>query len=136
MHRYIKPLRFEPAREANAMLNRRLNIEHLFAGITIKVAMLAHIRAKARRAPLHVDLAHQPAMHQRIQAIINRGHGNFRPLFSSANKNILGGGMVTPLQQNFIHALALLGETKASISQSFAKTFGGSFGFDLSLTVH
>ena len=69
--------------------------------------MLAHVRAKARRAAVEHDEADHPAFYQRVEAVVNRGHGNVRHGLFGPDKNLLRSRMVALLQQHIIDMLAL-----------------------------
>ena len=71
------------------------------------MAVLAHIRAKTRCAAVQDDEADQPAFYQRIEAVVNRGHGNVGHGFFGPDEDLLRRGMVALLQQHIINMLAL-----------------------------
>ena len=132
VNRYFKSCGLETFRQSDAgwSLAGQVNIEHLFAGVAIKVAMLAHIRAKTRRPAVHVHLARHAGLHQRIETIINRRHRNIRHLALGANKNFLRRRMIPLLDQHIIHLLALRGEPEAARGELLAQMFIQSFVFD------
>ena len=78
----------------------------------MKMKMLPHVRAITHRHPIQVHLADQAAFHQRVQAIVNRGHGNLRHLLLGAKKDLLGGGMIALAQQDIVNMFALRSEAK------------------------
>ena len=116
--------------DASRSLFRQFNIEHIFAGVTIKVAMLPHIRAKTRRAAVHIHLPRHPGLHERIQAIVNRCHGNFRHPVLGADEYFLCRGMIPFLDQHIIDVLALRSESEAARGELLAQMFIQLFMFD------
>ena len=72
----IQPFRREPFWQWEAVAFGQVYVKHLVATVTIKMAMLAHVRAKPRGTALQANLPHQTALHQGRQAIIYRGHRN------------------------------------------------------------
>jgi hypothetical protein len=123
VNRYLKPYRLETSRQSDVgrAFIRHINIEHLFAGIAIKVAMLPHIRAKPRRAPVHRHLPRATRAYQRIQAIINRRHRNLRHPPLGANKNFFRRRMIPLLDQHAIDMLPLRREAKAARRELLAQ---------------
>lgn len=85
------------------------------------MAVLAHVRAEPRRAAVQLHLPDQPALHQRVQAIIDGGVGNVRHVFLGAEKHFLGSRMIALLEQNVIDLLALRREPEAARIQPFAE---------------
>src|SRR2546422_262280 len=76
MNRDVVAVGSETLRQRNPRPSTQRNIKHLVTHVAIKMTMLAHVRTKARRATLQGHLPHQPALHQRVQAVIDRRHGN------------------------------------------------------------
>ena len=64
------------------------------------MAMFAHIRAKPGGAAIELHLPHEAALYQGIEAVINRGHGNVRRPAFDADKDLLGGGVITLFHQH------------------------------------
>ena len=52
-------------------------------------------------------MAHEAALYQGIEAVVNRGHGNVRRPTFDADENLLGGRVIALLQQHVINMLAL-----------------------------
>ena len=68
------------------------------ARIAVKVAMLLHVRAKTRRPAVDVHLPRHTALHQRVEAVVNRRHGNIGHLAFGADENFLGRRMIALLR--------------------------------------
>ena len=99
----------------------KFNIEYPSAVVAIKMKMLLHIRAITHRDPVQIYLAHQPAFHQGVEAVINRRHRNVRhPIFGS-HEDLFRGRMIPSGQQHVINVLPLCREPKAPRRQSFGK---------------
>src|ERR1035437_7916908 len=81
------------------------------------MTMLLHVRAKARRAAFELDLAHEAALYQRVEAVINRGHGNVGHGLFGPDENLLRRWMVALLQQHVIDLLPLRRETETARAQ-------------------
>ena len=95
---------------------RQFDVKHARATIAIKMAMLAHIRAKMRRAPIQRDLPHQAALYQRIQTVIDRGHRDVRHPALGPDEHFLGSRMIALLQQHVINLLPLAREESVMAS--------------------
>ncbi len=79
----------------------------------MKVAMLVHIWAIAHSRAIEVDLFNQVALHQKVQAVVNRGHRNIGQTFLGAHKNLLSRGVITFLEEHAIDMLPLGREPEA-----------------------
>src|SRR5882672_1682300 len=108
----VKTFGLEPFWQRQSGFSRQTNIKHARAGITVKMAMFRHIRTKTRRATIEGHLPDQPAFNQRVEAIIDRGHRNFRPIMFGSDKDLFGSRVVAFVQQHGVHLLALGGKTK------------------------
>ena len=93
---------------------RQIHVKNRAAGIAIKMAVLVHVRAKARRAAVQRHLPGQPAFYQRVEAVVNRGVGNLRHRSLGADENFLGGRMIALVQQHVIDLLALRREAQTA----------------------
>ena len=62
----------------NLGLAAQVNIEHFVTIVTIKMAMLVHIRAKPCRPAFQGYLPYEATFYEGGQAIIDRCHGNLR----------------------------------------------------------
>lgn len=85
--------------------------------------MLVHVRAKARRAALQLNLPDKTAFHERTKRVIDRGVRNFWHLLFGANENFISGWMVALLHEHIIDLLPLRRETKAARLQPPAEIF-------------
>ena len=61
------------------------------------------------------------ALHQRIEAVIDRRVGNLRHRLLGADENLLGGRMVALVEQHVIDLLALRREAQAGRTQLFGQ---------------
>ena len=87
--------------------------------------MLLHVWAKPRCAAFKLDLTHEAALHQRIEAIVNRRVRNFRHHALGADKNFLGGGVIALVHEHVIDMLTLRRETKTARAQPFGQVLLG-----------
>ena len=117
----VIPFRPVTPRQRDAGLRRQINVKDTVAPVAIKVAVLSHIRAKPGRPPLQGHLPGQPALHQRIQAIIDRRHGNLRYLPLRPDKHLFCRWMIPFAQQHSIDVLPLRGKTKTAPREPFAQ---------------
>ena len=106
---------------------REIHVKNPAALIAIKMAMLPHVRAIARRRAFQVYMPHEAALHQRIQAIINRRVRDLRHLPFRPHKNFVRRGMIALVQQHVIDLLPLRGETKTARRQATIEIFTGLF---------
>ena len=110
-----------------------IDIKNTAAAVTIKMTVLLHIGAVPGGGTLQVYLADEVAFDQRIQAIVDRGHGNIRhPLFG-AEKYVLDRGMIPLLEQNVVHVLPLRREPKAAGRKPFIQAV---IHFDMVMRTH
>ena len=85
--------------------------------------MLLHVRAIPHGEPVDIDLLDEPALHERVEAIINRGHGNIRHPLLRPHKDLLGGGMIAFLEHDAVNVLALGGRAKPTAGEPFSELF-------------
>ena len=85
--------------------------------------MFLHVRAIPHREPIDIDLFDEPALHERVEAIIYRGHRNVRHPLLGPHKDLLGGGMVAFLEHDAVNVLTLGGGTKPPASEPFSELF-------------
>ena len=116
--------RFEPFRQLDARLRfgRQIHIVNRVAGIAVKMAMLVHVRAKARRAAVQRHLPGQAALYQRVEAVVNRRVRNLRHRALGADENLLGGRMIALLEQHVINLLPLRREPETARVQPLGQT--------------
>src|SRR5439155_11732424 len=113
----------ESSRERQPGFGRQLNIENAFTGITIKMAMFGHIRTKVCRTAIKRHLPDQSAFDQSVEAVIHRGHRNFRHIMFGPDKDLFGCRVVALVQQHLVHLLALRGKTKPAGRQPRIEAF-------------
>ena len=94
-------------RDAGLRLRRQVYIKHRVARITVKMAVLAHVRAEPGGAAIQRHLPGKPALYQCIEAVVNRGHGNIRHGLFGPDENLLGRRVIALLQQHVVNVLAL-----------------------------
>ena len=87
----------------------------------MKMAVLVHIRTEPRRAALQLHLPREAGFHERIEAVVNRGVGDFRHRLLGADENLLGGRMVALVEQHVINLLPLRRQTQAGGAQLFGQ---------------
>ena len=116
--------------DASRSLAGQVNIEHFGAVVAIKVAMLAHVRAKTRGAAVDIHLTSHAGLNQGVQAVVNRGHGNIRHLALGADKDFLSRRMIPLFNEHIVDVLALRGEPKPARGELAAQMFIQLFVFD------
>jgi len=116
----VKMFCLEPLGQLHG-LRGQVHVKNRLARITMKMTMLVHVRAITRRPAIQSDLPGEAAFYERVEAIIDRGVGDFRHLLLGADKNFLGGRMIALVQQHVIDLLALRCETQASRAQLFGQ---------------
>jgi hypothetical protein len=105
------------------------DIKNFAARIAKIMAMLLHVRAKARRAAFKLHLPDEATLHERIQTIINRRVRNLRHRLFRADENFFRRRMIALLHDHVIDVLALRRETKAAGVQPLAE-FAAQFFLD------
>ena len=85
--------------------------------------MLFHVRAIPHRKTVDIDLLDEPAFHERVEAIINRGHGNVRHALLGPHEDLLCGGVVAFLEHDAVNVLTLGGGTKPPAGEPFSEWF-------------
>jgi hypothetical protein len=118
--RHLKPIRQRhlPQRRPR----RQLNIRHLTALLAEKMAVLPHVRAEPRRAPIQRHLPHQPALHQHAQAIINRRERNLRHPLLRPLKNLIRRRMIIAPRHHLKNLAPLPRRTKSPHLERMLKT--------------
>jgi len=81
------------------------------------MAMLLHVRAEPRRSAFQLDLADEAALHERVEAVIDRCMGNFRHRLFCADENFLRRRMIALVHDHVINVLALRRETETAGAQ-------------------
>lgn len=125
-------LRLEAFRQRDAGLRLRgqIHVKNRVAGIAVKMAVLVHVRAKARCAAIQRDLPGQPALYQRVEAVVNRGHGNIRHGLFGPDEDLLGGRVIALLQQHVVNVLALRRGPESARRQAFIQVSAHRFLLD------
>jgi hypothetical protein len=98
MYGEVETLSLETTREADAGACGHVDVEDALASLAVEMAMVVHVWTEARRAALQRHLAHDAALDEGIQAIIDGGHGNLRHRRLCAEKHFFGSGMIPLLQ--------------------------------------
>lgn len=91
-----------------------VNIRHFATFFAEKMAMLAHVRAKARGAAVQRDLADKAALHKNAETIVDRGEGNLRHALFGAVKNFIRRGVIVAGRHHFKDLFALAGGTEST----------------------
>ena len=78
------------------------------------MAVFPHVRAKSRWTPIQRHLAHQPALHQHTQAVVDRRKRNFRHPPFCPLKYFVRRRMVVAVRHHFENFLPLLRGTKSA----------------------
>ena len=112
-------------------IGQQIDIVGATAFVAIKVVMFAHVGAIAPRHTVQVDFPNQPALHEGIEAIVNRGHGNLGQGFLGPHEDLFGGRVIAFLEQHVINVLALRRGPQAprgeALGQSFVQLFAQTF---------
>jgi hypothetical protein len=85
--------------------------------------MFLHIRAIPHREAVDINLLDEPALHERVEAIINGCHRNVGHPFLCPHENLLSSGMIAFLEHDTIDVLALGSGAKATAGEPFPKLF-------------
>ena len=103
----------------------QVNVKHLAAVIAAEVRVLTHVGAEQRRATIHVHLPHDAALHEGVEAVVHRGHGNLRFRLLGPHEHLLGGGMIAKAKQHLVNVLPLGSGSQALLGKSFIEGFAG-----------
>ena len=103
-----------------AILGGKINIKYPSALVTVKMAMLVHVRAVTHGGAVEIDLLDQGAFYQEIETVIDRRHRNIGHALFCPHENLLSRGVVALLHEHAIDMLALRGKPKAPASQPLA----------------
>jgi len=71
------------------------------------MAMIEQVSAIARRGSIEVNLLDKPALDQRVQAVVNGGQRDGWHMLFRTHKHLNRSGMITLLEKNGEHFLAL-----------------------------
>ena len=92
------------------------------------MAMLLHVRAITGRGAVEVDVADEAAFDQRIQAVIDRRHGDLRHALLGAEEDFLDRRVVALVEENVEDMLALRREAEAAGRKPLIEA---AIGFDM-----
>ena len=104
-------------------IGRQIDIVGATAFIAIKVVMFSHVGAITPGHPVQVDLPNQPALHEGIEAIVNRGHRNIGQSVLGAHEHLFCGRVIAFLKQHAIDVLTLRRGPKAPRGKALAQPF-------------
>ena len=131
---YLVAVRLETIRHRDGWLGgirQQIDIVGATAFVTIKMVMIQHVGAIAPRHTIQIDLPNQPAFHEGIEAIVNRGHRNIGQSFLGPHEHLFGGRVIAFLKEHAIDVLALRRGPKASrgkaLGQPFVQLFAQCF---------
>jgi hypothetical protein len=110
-----------------AIIGRKIDIENVAALLAMKMAMLMHIGAIAHGGAVEIHGLYQAALNEKIEAVVNGGHGDIRHGLLGAHEDLLRSGVVALLHEHMVNVLALGSETETSRGQ--ARHFVHSTGF-------
>src|SRR5689334_9532861 len=77
-----------------------VNVKNPAAFIAIEMAMLLHVGAVAGGGAVEIDVADEAALDQGVEAIVDRGHRDFRHALFGPQEDVLDLWMVALLQQH------------------------------------
>lgn len=86
--------------------------------LIVKMGVRAKIRAVAGGAPLEVHRAHEIALHERFEAVVNRREGDGGQSRFYAGEHFVGSGVVAFPEQNIVDDFSL-GVERKPLSASF-----------------
>src|SRR5438309_31327 len=67
-------------------VRQQVNVVGAAAMVAVKMMVVLHVRAVTRGGPVQIHQADQATVHQRIEAIVNGGHGNLRHFLLRADE--------------------------------------------------
>ena len=103
-----------------------INIVNGPARVAIEMKMLVHVGTIPGRASIEIDLPHESALHQRVQAVVDGGDGDLgTPLFGP-DEYLFSGRMIAPLQQDVIDLLPLSSQSEAARGEAFVELIGNT----------
>ena len=98
--------------------------------LIVKMGVRAKIRAVAGGAPLEVHRAHEIALHERFEAVVNRREGDGGQSGFYAGEHFVGSGVVAFPEQNIVDDFSLRGRAQAAVGELLCEGFSvvGLFG--------
>lgn len=103
--------------------DRQINVDHAATRLTMKVGVIADIRAKAAGRPVQVDLSHQPALGKGLQTVVDRSQGNTGHAIFDPHEDLHGGGVIALVEKSLVDLPALFGEPKISGRHTTTQNF-------------
>ena len=85
--------------------------------------MFLHIWAISHGEAVDIHLLDDPALHERVEAIINCCHGNVGHPFLCPHENLLSGGMIAFLKHDAVDVLALGSRAEPTAGEPFPELF-------------
>jgi hypothetical protein len=104
----------------------RIHVKSPAALLAKKVVVPLHVRAVARGAAVLVHLSYQTALHQGVEGVVHRGHGDLGHGLFGAHEDLFRAGVVSVLQENPIHMPPLGGETQTRPGESLIQALVGN----------
>jgi len=92
--------------------SRNFNVSNGAASITEKMVMLAHIGTETGWGSVQRDLLHEATLHQKAEAVVNRGKRDLGHALLRAVVNFLSGGVIETFGYHLEYFLTLPGKTK------------------------
>jgi hypothetical protein len=99
-------------------VRRQIDVVSLARADIVKMRVRMQIRAEAGGAALEIHRAHEVALHQRFQAVVNRGERDAGQFGLNAGEYFVGGRVVPLLQQDVVDHLALGRRAEPAVSES------------------
>lgn len=99
-------------------LGGEIDVVRLAGLLIVKMGVRAKIRAVAGGAPLEVHRAHEIALHERFEAVVNRREGDGGQSGFYAGEHFVGSGVVAFPEQNIVDDFSL-GVERKPLSASF-----------------
>lgn len=113
MNRYFIPVRLKSFRQCHRRFTFQINVKNCIAAITVKMAMLPHIRAKTGGTSIKRNLTQKTAPHQNTQAVVNGGKRDFGHAPFHAIEDLIGRRMVVTIRDHLENFAPLACKTKA-----------------------
>ena len=111
---------------------RQIDIVRLAGLLIVKMGVGAKVRAVAGGAPLEVHRAHEIALHERFEAVVNRREGDGGQSGFYAGEHFVGSRVIAFFEQNIVDDFSLGGRAQAAVSELLREGFsvvgGGGHG--------
>ena len=113
-------------------LGGQIDVVRLAGLLIVKMGMRAKIRAVAGGATLEVHRAHEIALHERFEAVVNRREGDGGQTRFDAGEHFVGGRVIAFFEQNVVDDFSLGSRAQAAIGELLCEGFsvvgGGGHG--------